>query len=496
MEDRTPVIVGVAQLVDREEDPRAALEPLAMLQRIAREAARDAGPGERLLCEIDTSALVETFGWNRGNPPGFVAESLGARPRRTLLSAIGGEMGLTLLNRVAAMIAAGEARVALVAGCNPFAALTRAAASQVDLGWQVGGRGEPTLVGTSRAGASALEQRYGLRMPVEIYPIFENALRARRGLDPEAHLRSLGRLMSRFTEVAAKNPYAWFPVRRSPEELITPTPSNRMIAYPYPKYLNAVIQTEQAAGCLVLAAGAARELGVPESRFVYWAGGAECVESAWYPSERRDFHSSPALAAAARGALASAGVGVGEIDWFDLYSCFPVAVEIACDALGLAEDDPRGLTVTGGLPYAGGPASNYTLHAVAALCERLREAPGARGLATGNGWYLTKHAATVLSSARPAAPARPAPAAELPPPVDVLDAAEGPARIETYTVVYSRDGAPARGIVVGRLDAGDRRFLANTPEDRALLEGLVAAEAVGLRGEVRCENGHNRFLPA
>jgi acetyl-CoA C-acetyltransferase len=246
----------------------------------------------------------------------------------------------------------------------------------------------------------------------------------------------------------------------------------------------------------VLSAAAARKLGVPESRWIWWCGGSRAEEPAWFASERRDFHSSPALAASARGALAAAGVEVDQIDHFDFYSCFPVAVEMACEMLGLSEDDPRGFTVTGGLPYAGGPGSNYTLHSLAAMCERLRERPGARGLLTGNGWYLTKHSAAVLASAPPAGEPRPAPRVELPRPVPVLERADGPARIETYTVVYDREGAPARGIVVGRLDDGDRRFLANTPEDRALLEDLVAAEAVGRRGEVRCVEGRNRFTPA
>jgi acetyl-CoA C-acetyltransferase len=497
MRGREPVVVGVAQLLGREEDPRAALSPLAALARLARAAADDAGAGERLLRAIDTCALVEVAGWSPANGPALLAESLGACPRRTLVSAVGGEMGLTLLGRVAGLVAAGEARVAFVAGCNNLRTLRVAQARGIRLAWETGGTGAPEVVGVTRAGSSALELRYGLGRPVDVYPLFENALRARRGLAPQAHLANVGRLMSRFTEVAARNPYAWFPVRRSADELVTVTPRNRMIAYPYPKYLNAVIDTDQAAGCFVVSAAAARALGVPRSKWVFWGGGAHAEEAAWYPCERRDFHSSPALAATAGAALARAGVGVDDVDAFDFYSCFPVAVEIACQELGLAEDDPRGLTVTGGLPYAGGPASNYTLHAVAAMCERLRERPGARGLVTGNGWYLTKHSAAVLASAPPdGAPHAPPPPAALPPPLPLLAEASGPARIETYTVVYDRDGAPERGIVVGRLVEGGHRFLANTPPERALLEELTAAEAVGRLGHVRCEDGENRFVPA
>jgi acetyl-CoA C-acetyltransferase len=154
--------------------------------------------------------------------------------------------------------------------------------------------------------------------------------------------------------------------------------------------------------------------------------------------------------------------------------------------------------VTGGLPYAGGPGNVYTLHSLAAMVERLRCEPGSRGLVTGNGWYLTKHSAAVLASEpreHQVVPAAPEEKAEVPEATASTGPAEGPARVETYTVVYDREGAPARGIVLGRTQAG-RRFVANTPDDRALLEAFVAVENVGRGGRVRAQDGRNVFDPA
>jgi acetyl-CoA C-acetyltransferase len=230
---------------------------------------------------------------------------------------------------------------------------------------------------------------------------------------------------------------------------------------------------------------------------VHGWGGGEAREAVWYPSERPSFSACPALREAAQAALAEGGVSLAGVSCFDFYSCFPVAVEMACDELGLAEDDPRGFTVTGGLPYAGGPGNGYTLHALAALVERLRAAPGEAGLGTGNGWYLTKHSATLLASAPREAEIRPAPPTpdpEVPETTASTEPAEGPARLETYTVLYDRDGAPARGIAIGRTQQG-RRFLANTPEDRTLLEAFAGAEQVGRAGRVRHEDGRNVFEP-
>jgi acetyl-CoA C-acetyltransferase len=209
------------------------------------------------------------------------------------------------------------------------------------------------------------------------------------------------------------------------------------------------------------------------------------------------------MAECAARTLSMAGLGMDEIDFIDFYSCFPVAVEMACESYGVAEDDSRGLTVTGGLPYAGGPGNNYPLHAVASMAEKIRATPGSKGITTGNGWYLTKHSACVWSS-EPPSPAgageddrvrEAAATSQGALPLPVAEEAAGRGAVDSYTVVFDREGAPAQGIVVGRLDAGPR-FVANTPADRSLLEDLVSRELVGAPGQLRHADGLNRFAPS
>jgi acetyl-CoA C-acetyltransferase len=194
-----------------------------------------------------------------------------------------------------------------------------------------------------------------------------------------------------------------------------------------------------------------------------------------------------------------AGMGLDDVTAIDLYSCFPSAVEVACAELGLRENDPRGLTVTGGLPFFGGPGNNYSMHGIAEMVGRLRGKPDEVGLVTANGGYLSKHSMGLYSaqpvegdwrredpaSYQAALTARPKPA--------VVEEANGNATIETYTVVFDDQAAPRLGIVVGRLDDG-RRFLANiAPDDRTLLGSLVREDGVGTRGRVARENGTNVF---
>jgi acetyl-CoA C-acetyltransferase len=262
--------------------------------------------------------------------------------------------------------------------------------------------------------------------------------------------------------------------------------------------MNAIMSVNQSASVIMTSVSAARSLGIPQDLWIYLWGGGEAMEEPWYVSERPNFHSSPSLRFAAKTALTKAGVTMDEVDFFDLYSCFPCAVQIACNELEITEDDPRPLTVTGGLPYAGGPASNYSMHASAKMMEKLRAAPEAKGLVTGNGMYLSKHSAGVYSGT-PKDPSSLAEvmsseAAPMGEALTVALEAEGRGVIETYTVVHDYEGAPEVGIVMGRLEDGGR-FLAHTPHDRSLLEGLMTEEAVGRSGMLTHEDGRQIFAP-
>lgn len=501
-EDRIPVIVGTAQLVERDADVDNHTEPLEMLVRMAIAAAEDSGGGKALLEKLDTVALVGIAGWNPDNASNLVAAGIGAHPVNEWTTGTGGQVGVTLLNHVASAIVRGEAGLAYVGGCNNLKVLMKAISVGKQLEWVRGGAGTPVMIGGDEPGNTDLEREYGLEQPPDIYPLFENAMRAKLGLDFHSHNERMGNLFAPFTDVAAENPYAWFPTRRSATELTTVTPQNRMISFPYPKYLNAVLNTEQAAGLIVCSVAKAKALGIAEEKWVYWRGGAHSQETAWWASERPDFTACPSMKDAHESALSNAGVDLSQIDLFDFYSCFPIAVQMACEMLGVSVDDPRGFTVTGGLPYAGGPASAYTLHSLAEMTARLQGVTGKTGLVTGNGWYLTKHSSTVLSSdPGDAIPPEeglidPLPARDMETaPHVVVPSATGAASVSAYTVTYDREGKPVRGIVVGETDAGER-FLANTPADLAFLEQFVADEQVGTRGAISIVDGKSRFDPA
>ncbi len=495
-----PVLVGGGQSIDRPEDATARREPLALMEEAARRAIDDAGAGRALLDAIDTVAVVKVVFYDYGDAAALLAERLGCRPARTINTTIGGNTPQSLLNLLCDDIAAGRSRAALVTGAEASYTSRLLSKAGRSLDWTPPRELAAPLWGDPRGGMSELEVRHGAARPIDTYPMLENAWRAARGLSLDAHRRELAEFCGRCAAIAAANPYAWFRDGKSADAIATVTPENRMIGFPYPKFMNSIIEVNQGAAVVLTSEETARTLGIARERRVYpWAG--VDVTELWYLQDRVDYTSLPGVRRAGAELLETAGVAIGDVAHLDLYSCFPIAPRLSAAMLGIPADDPRPLTVTGGLPWFGGPGNNYTTHAVVTLMERLRRAPETVGLAHALGWNMTKHALALYSGTPPRAGWRRAGGPALQGWVDALphppvaEEPAGRATVETYTVAHGRDGAPERGTVIGRLADG-HRFLAVTPRDRALLEAMERCEQVGRAGTVRREGQLNVFAPS
>ena len=496
------MIVGVAQLRRRPklDGPFEPVEPVRLMVDAVGRASADAGD-PALYRKADYLGTIPPLAWPYQDTPARLAELLGVSPAMRHEPKPGGNSPTELVSHAAAAIARGEARVAVLAGAEALHARQRAEGEGIPLDhWSpqpeapinVVLRGQPPMT-------SPLELRHGIAQPIDIFPFFENAIRARSGRGVEEHQAVLGRIMARLSAVAAENPYAWFPVARSPEEFTTVSASNRWICFPYPKLMNAIIAVDMAAALVLMSDAEADRRGIPPSRRVAFLAGASSLDP-WTLTERRQFSRSAASAAAARAALDHAGLDLADVDLFDIYSCFPSAVELATEALGLGSDDPRPLTVTGGLPCAGGPGNSYCMHSIAAMADRLREGVARVGYVTGLGMSAAKHAVNIFSTdpARIAAADGETPHVELPAEElsgpEIAEAPEGPATIETYTVAFDRENHPQTSRLIVRLDDG-RRTVAHGEQTPAAFARLIEGEGVGLRGLVRPGRGGqpNRF---
>jgi acetyl-CoA C-acetyltransferase len=430
--------------------------------------------------------------WRYRDPGRLVAERLGIDlPRESIYTVMGGNLVQRLVNETGRDIVAGRNDLVLLTGGEAWRSRTDARKRGTALTWtHQGDDVEPARTyGSDESLVSPHEMERGIVLPVQVYPMLENALRAADGISRTEHLARIGALYARASEVAATNPHAWIRDTFTADELVSPTPDNRMIGYPYTKRLNSNNMVDQGAALIMCSVERAEQLGIPRDRWVFLHAGTD-ADDHWFISERDELYTSPAMRTAGRRVLELADVAVDDLAHVDLYSCFPSAVQIAGREIGLGSGvgSDRVLTVTGGMSFAGGPWNNYVMHSIATTVERLREDEGGTALVSGNGGYLTEHSFGVLSTAPP--PDGTYRWASTQAEVDALPRREvdtepsGEATIETYTVMHDRDGAPERALVAVRTPEQRRGWVTTDDADtmRALLE---VDEPVGLEVKVR-----------
>ncbi|MGH9096723.1 MAG: acetyl-CoA acetyltransferase, partial [Acidimicrobiales bacterium] len=357
-------------------------------------------------------------------------------------------------------------------------------------------------VGDDLPGVGPAESAIGLMAPVHVYPMFESVVAARTGHTAEQHRQAIGELFAPFSRVASTHPYAWFPVAYTPDEIATPTPDNRIVCEPYTKRMTAFLGSDQGAALVVCSLAAARRAGVADRAVFIWSGSS--AVDVRFPASRPDPGSSPAIAAAGRALFEPADLGIDDVEVLDIYSCFPSAVALATDALGLRGDDARGLTSTGGLPYFGGPGNNYTTHGIAAVTSRLRRTdsgsdsgsgPGADsagggprlGLATGLGWFVTKHALGLYGSSPPPGGFHLGDTSEDQRRIDASAAEMAlqvpeptPATVVALTVIRDHLGTATGAPVIARLPDG--RQLAAAPADDEVTSEIGRRDTPGMVG--------------
>ena len=487
------MIVGVAQVTQREDDPSLAREPLDLMADAIRNAANDTGSA-RVLQAVDSLRVVKGM-WGYSNPARALAQRFDLSGIETGLTSLGGNYVQSLATRSFLDIQEAKNQLIVLTGGECGRTQAKAQKADLELHWNpadsVPGRDPTTsddvddhpdlFLGSRQSTRHDAELRRGIRYPIQYYPIFETAVRYSNGETVPAHLERIAELWARFSDVAVENPDAWIRRRFSAPEIANPSSFNRLISHPYPKLMNSNNHVDQGAALIITSTDYAKQLGIPEERWVYPFAATEAWDHLCV-SERDNLHSSPAIRLAASSLFAQAGLGVEDLEYVDLYSCFPSVVQVAAREIGL--DLQRPLTVTGGLTFAGGPWNNYVMHAVARTVDLLRTHSSGRALVTANGGLLTKHALCIYSGTPPD---RPFSYNNLQSEVDatfrriVKTEHNGEATIEAYTVMYEVGRAQIAHVAC-LVDEGERTW-ANVTDPETLL-AMTQEEFCGRTGTI------------
>jgi acetyl-CoA C-acetyltransferase len=476
IDPRTPVIIGTGQVLQRSDSPTDAMDPVAMMVEAIRVASSDAGLSS--VPSPDAIRVVGLLAWNYGNPAHFIAQDLGLSPRELGLSGMGGNTPQTLVNKASVEISEGKSDLVILTGGETTRTRAKAKKANIELNWRKTDIA-PTMVSEEMDMVHPIEFERKIYMPIQVYPMFETALRAHAKRSISDHQVHISELWARFSEVAARNPYAWSRQARTAEEIRTVSPNNRMVGFPYLKLMNSNNDVDMSAAIIICSAEKAQALGVPRDRWVFPHSGTDTHEHN-FVSNRHHFYKTPAIEIGGARALQLAGVSMSDISIIDLYSCFPSAVQLGAQSLGL--DIRSQLTRTGGLPFAGGPWNNYVMHAIATVVNDLRQKPSEKAFVWANGGYTTKHAFGVYSTEPPKDGfkfAYPQNEVDALPRRDVASTAEaaGPATVEAYSVMHHRDGHPEIAHVSCLLADGRRAWGETT--ETSVMTSMCENEWVG-----------------
>ena len=511
--DNTPIIVGVGQCVSRETPtPENVLSALDLAGEAGRRAITNAGATVDIRNEIDVltvsrlfedstrkvAIVTNPFG-GTNNVPGSIARRIGINPKENIYCAVGGQTPQRLINKYSQSIHRGETSCVMILGAEAIANIKHATRNGFDVDWNEEIDEEFTDLWPKNNAdkmVSDYEMAHGLFLPVQAYPLFENVWRSKSGHSREQHRQVMGKLFSSFTKVAAANQYSQFPTERSVDYLATPAEENYLLSEPYTKWMVAQDAVNQGAAVLLTSVGKARQWGIPESQWVSLHGSGDCDDV--NVVDRPDLSVSYAQNLAVGRALESAEKSIGDIAHIDAYSCFPIAVLSACIAMGLDPATDRPLTLTGGLPFFGGPGNNYSMHAIAEAVDCVRAHKGTFALVIANGGYLSKHSAGVYGPVT-AGQWRSADSSDLKQQLDdhgqapVTQSPSGAAVIETYVATYQRR-VPTVGYVMGRQASDGSRFLARVDDgDGETMATLFDSDPLGRSITVNGDNDVNTF---
>ncbi len=506
MNDNRIVVVGVGQCVQREFTAEKLASVIDLAVNASSAAITDANVGVAAENWIDSLAWIRTFAdsvpqfktefGSAINPPRALAKKLGLKPRVAIHSQVGGNSPQGIINELSHRLADGEIKASLVVGGEAIGNEIFAIKNGLKPDWSDSTDGNCESKGLGLEGIfHQTELAHGLMGSAPFsYSLVESALANHLSQTPSQHAQHMANLMAPLVDVARTNPFAMFSDLPSSADLAK---RDSLLTSSYHKWLCAREKVNQSAAVVLTTEKYAKELGIPAEQCVYLH---RAIDVADLPLiQRETFHHSAALQLAS-DLLFDGWDSAKRIAHLDIYSCFPCALELAANALKAHVESGAPLSLTGGLPYFGGPGNNYSLHGIAELVSALRKDRWSYGLISANGGVLSKQSMAIYSSEPPEegwlesayrGSHKIAPAG-----IEIVENFEGSVVIETYAYSYKK-GKTLFAAVIGRdsNDAGRRCLAVIDDSDPDSLRYFDGRDIIGEFATVKSVDGKNKLTP-
>jgi acetyl-CoA C-acetyltransferase len=224
-------------------------------------------------------------------------------------------------------------------------------------------------------------------MAVGYYATMETALRKNDDENIEEHQNNIASMYEEFSKVASNNEDAWLDHPYSKKEILETSKKNKMLAYPYNKLHCTSWNVNQSAALIICSEELANKLEIDNKKRVYPISSSENNHMIAI-QQRPKLYESLGMIYAAKSINKMMEQLDIRLDAYDLYSCFPAAVKMFSKSLELGSEIPK--TITGSMPYAGGPLNSFVIHSTVKMIQKIRALEARHGLVTGVSGMMTK----------------------------------------------------------------------------------------------------------
>ena len=279
-------------------------------------------------------------------------------------------------------------------------------------------------------------------MAVGYYATMETAIRKNDDEKIEEHQNNIASMYEEFSKVASNNEDAWLDHPYSKKEILETSKKNKMLAYPYNKLHCTSWNVNQSAALIICSEELANKLEIDNKKRVYPISSSENNHMIAI-QQRPKLYESIGMIYAAKSVNKMMEKLDIRLAAYDLYSCFPAAVKMFSKSLELGSEIPK--TITGSMPYAGGPLNSFVIHSTVKMIQKIRALEVRHGLVTGVSGMMTKQSFCVWGkeyqeqfifddvTERAKLDEKP---------VELSNIAEGEGEIIGYTIIEGSENAP------------------------------------------------------